>query len=407
MGGTSFDVGLVLDGHDRNYEFDPVIDRWRVHLPVLANYSIGAGGGSIAYVTDEGELRVGPRSAGSVPGPACYQQGGTEPTVTDADLVLGYLDPGYFLGGGMTLSERHARRAIQRRVADPLGLELEEAAQRIRRLIDGTMGQEIYRQTALKGYDPREFTMLAFGGAGPVHACDIADYSDVSSILTFPQGSEFNAFGVSTMPVLQSYERTRAVELYDGDAFAEDGEDFNAVVRDLVELAERDMAEEGFAADSCTLRLELDMNYGGQHHTVRLESPRMYLESEADIAAVCDELQLGLRRPPTGMARSTLRAASTCSSSGSSPLLVAPRSASSSAPTMARAATRREGEPARLVAHSRDWADTPVLERALLAPGFTIEGPALLEDIDTVVAVAPGWFCELDERRTGWLRRLD
>ena len=293
MGGTSFDVGLVLDGHDRNYEFDPVIDRWRVHLPVLANYSIGAGGGSIAYVTDEGELRVGPRSAGSVPGPACYQQGGTEPTVTDADLVLGYLDPGYFLGGEMTLSERHARRAIQRRVADPLGIELDDAAQRIRRLIDGTMGQEIYRQTALKGYDPREFTMLAFGGAGPVHACDVADYSDVSGILTFPQGSEFNAFGVSTMPVLQSYERTRAVELYDGDAFAEDGEDFNAVVRDLVELAERDMAEEGFADRLLHVA-------PGARHELRRPAPHGAARVAADVPRVG-------RRPRRGLRRAQLR----------------------------------------------------------------------------------------------------
>ena len=172
MGGTSFDVGLILDGKDRNYEFDPVIDRWRVHLPVLANYSIGAGGGSIASLTDAGELRVGPRSAGSMPGPACYQQGGTEPTVTDADVVLGYVDPDYFLGGSISLSKRHAHRAVKRRIADPLGIEVEEAAQRIRRLIDGVMGQEIYRQTALKGHDPRDFTMLAFGGAGPVHACE-------------------------------------------------------------------------------------------------------------------------------------------------------------------------------------------------------------------------------------------
>ena len=407
MGGTSFDVGLVLDGHDRNYEFDPVIDRWRVHLPVLANYSIGAGGGSIAYVTDEGELRVGPRSAGSVPGPACYQQGGTEPTVTDADLVLGYLDPGYFLGGEMTLSERHARRAIQRRVADPLGIELDDAAQRIRRLIDGTMGQEIYRQTALKGYDPREFTMLAFGGAGPVHACDVADYSDVSGILTFPQGSEFNAFGVSTMPVLQSYERTRAVELYDGDAFAEDGEDFNAVVRDLVELAERDMAEEGFATDSCTLRLELDMNYGGQHHTVRLESPRMFLESVEDLAAVCDELNSvfaatyghGSIHPQGGIYVQLFRIVASARGAQVGELVGAHAGPGG--------ATAEKGTRRVWWRTAGDWADTPVLERSLLASGFNIEGPALLEDIDTVVAVAPGWFCELDERRTGWLRRLD
>jgi N-methylhydantoinase A/acetophenone carboxylase len=404
MGGTSFDVGLVLDGHDRNYEFDPVIDRWRVHLPILANYSIGAGGGSIAHVTDDGELRVGPRSAGAVPGPACYQQGGTEPTVTDADVVLGYLDPGYFLGGEMTLSERHAWRAIQRRVAGPLGIEAEEAAHRIRRLIDGTMGQEIYRQTALKGYDPREFTMLAFGGAGPVHACDVAEYGDVSNILTFPQGSEFNAFGVATMPVLQSYERTRTVELFDGEAYTEDREAFNAVVRELVVLAERDMLEEGFAPGSWALQLELDMNYGGQHHTVRLTSPRRQLSSDDDVGAVCDELNAvfaatyghGSVHPQGGIYVQLFRVVASARGAQLFELVAFPR---------------RDGGATEKGRRSVWWraagerVETPVFERSRLAEGASIEGPALLEDVDTVVAVAPGWYCEVDARRTGWLRR--
>lgn len=407
MGGTSFDVGLVLDGRDRNYEFDPVIDRWRVHLPVLANYSIGAGGGSVATVTEEGELRVGPRSAGSMPGPACYQQGGTEPTVTDADLVLGYLDPSYFLGGAMTLSERHARRALQRRVAGPLGIDVDEGAELVRRLIDGTMGQEIYRQTALKGYDPRDFTMLAFGGAGPVHACDISDYGDVSSVLTFPQGSEFNAFGVATMQVLQTYERTRTVELFDGESFVEDLEPFNAVVAELVELAERDMSEEGFRGASFSLGLELDMNYGGQHHTVRLHSPRMRLVTADDVAAVCDRLNSafaatygrGSVHPQGGIQVQLFRLVA--SAPGSRVVDLAPP------PPPGATAPPEKGERRVWWRTAGEVVDTPVFERSRLAPGFTIEGPALLEDVDTVVAVAPSWSYELDDRRTGWIRRLD
>jgi N-methylhydantoinase A len=407
MGGTSFDVGLVLDGHDRNYEFDPVIDRWRVHLPVLANYSIGAGGGSIAYLSEEGELRVGPRSAGSMPGPACYRQGGTEPTVTDADLVLGYIDAGYFLGGAMELSVRHARRALQRRVADPLGIDADEAAQRVRRLIDGTMGQEIYRQTALKGYDPRDFTMFAFGGAGPVHACDVADYSDVSAIFTFPQGSEFNAFGVSTMHVLQSYERTHMVELFDGDSLTADPEPFNTVVRELAELAERDMAEEGFHPDSYTVGLELDMNYGGQHHTVRMHSPRMYLRSQGDIAAVCDELNSvfaaiyghGSVHPQGGIHVQLFRLVA--SAPGARPSQLAPL------PVGRRGRQPEKASRPVWWRQAGEAVDTPVRERGCLPFGFTIEGPALLEDVDTVVAVSPGWRYELDDRGTGSLRRLD
>ena len=229
MGATSFDVGLVIDGQDRNYEFDPVIDPWRVHLPVIANYSIGAGGGSIAHLTDTGELRVGPRSAGSMPGPACYSQGGTEPKVTDADVVLGFMDPDRFLGGAMPLSRRRGERALRRRIAEPLGIGVTEAALRVRRLIDGVMGQEIYRQTALEGHDPRDFTMFAFGGAGPVHAAAVAGYADVGTVATFPHGSEFNAYGVATMAVMQTYERTRMVQLFDGDSYTDEAPAFNEV----------------------------------------------------------------------------------------------------------------------------------------------------------------------------------
>ena len=407
MGGTSFDVGLVIDGQDRNYEFDPVIDRWRVHLPVIANYSIGAGGGSIAHLTDTGELRVGPRSAGSMPGPACYSQGGTEPTVTDADVVLGFIDPDRFLGGAMPLSRRRAERALKRRIADPLGIDVTEAAMRVRRLIDGVMGQEIYRQTALEGHDPRDFTMFAFGGAGPVHAAAVAGYADVGTVATFPHGSEFNAYGVATMPVMQTYERTRMVQLFDGDSHTDAGAEFNEVVRGLAALAERDMAEEGFGMDSVTLRLELDMNYGGQHHTVRLQSPRMFLEGDDDVVAVCDSFNAvfaaaygaGSTHPYGGILVQLFRLVA-----GAAGLRLEARPRPVSA--VSHNGTRRGG----VGPTSRDvcWPGvgplaTPVHDRGGLPGGFEMEGPALMEDVDTVVAVPPGWSYTLDEQRTGRL----
>lgn len=410
MGGTSFDVGLVIDGHDRNYEFDPVIDRWRVHLPVLASYSIGAGGGSIAYVTEEGELRVGPRSAGSMPGPAAYQLGGTEPTVTDCDLLLGFIDPSYFLGGAMPLSERHARRALQRRVAEPLGIEVDDAAQRVRRLIDGLMGQEIYRQTAMKGYDPRDFTMFAFGGAGPVHACDVADHADVGAIMTFPQGSEFNAFGVGTMAVLQTYERTRMVELFDGDDFTDDLDTFNDVARNLIELAERDLAEEGFEVRDgerpYTLLLELDMQYGGQHHTVRLASPHMLLAGPGDVVDVCDAFNdlfastygAGSIHPQGGVLVQLFRLVAIADGARLGSVEAPHRAASTGTPL--------KGSRSVWWHHLGEAADTPVFERAMLPVGFATEGPALVEDVDTVVVIPPTWAFEVDERSTGHLGRL-
>ena len=407
MGGTSFDVGLVIDGQDRNYEFDPVIDRWRVHLPVIANYSIGAGGGSIAHLTDTGELRVGPRSAGSMPGPACYSQGGTEPTVTDADVVLGFIDPDRFLGGAMPLSRRRAERALRRRIAEPLGIDVTEAALRVRRLIDGVMGQEIYRQTALQGHDPRDFTMFAFGGAGPVHAAAVAGYADVGTVATFPHGSEFNAYGVATMPVMQTYERTRMVQLFDGDSYTGEEVAFNDVVRGLVELAERDMTEEGFGLDSVTLRLELDMNYGGQHHTVRLASPRMFLEGPDDVVAVCDAFNevfaaaygAGSIHPYGGILVQLFRLVA-----GASGYQLQARPRPVVPPVAAGARSGDTGPGMREVCWPGAGAvATPVHDRAGLPDGFTTQGPALMEDVDTVVAVPPGWLYALDEQRTGWL----
>ena len=404
MGGTSFDVGLVIDGKDRNYEFDPVIDRWRVHLPVIANYSIGAGGGSIAHLTDTGELRVGPRSAGALPGPACYSAGGSEPTVTDADVVLGFIDPGRFLGGAMPLSRRRAERALQRRIADPLGIDVVEAALRVRRLIDGVMGQEIYRQTALEGHDPRDFTMFAFGGAGPVHAAAVAGYADVHTVATFDHGSEFNAYGVATMAVMQTYERTRMVQLFDGESHTDAGDDFNEVVRGLVALAERDMAEEGFGPDSVTLRLELDMNYGGQHHTVRLESPRLTLQGPDDVAAVCDAFNevfaaaygAGSIHPYGGILVQLFRLVAGASGYRlqDRPRPVDPASDSSAPPSGRRREVCWPGVGA---------VDTAVHDRARLPDGFSTQGPALMEDVDTVVAVPAGWTYALDDHRTGWL----
>jgi N-methylhydantoinase A len=404
MGGTTFDVGLIVEGQERTYEFDPIVDRWRIHLPVIANFSIGAGGGSIAWVTPEGQLRVGPRSAGSMPGPVCYDNGGTEPTVTDADLVLGYIDPDYFLGGRFQLNRRKAERALRRRIAEPLGITVEEAALRVRRLVDGLMGQEIFKRTALKGHDPRDFAMFAFGGAGPVHAADVAGHADVREVLTFPFGPEFNAFGAAAMDVVQSYERTHRVLLYDPlqDTWFDDLDAFNQVVDGLFALARRDLAEEGFASGETALSLELDMNYAGQQHTVRHTAPALRLESPDAVRHLADTFNdtfarvygAGATHPEGGIEIQLFKLTATAA--------------------LARPVLAEEPAEAGEVTPKGErtcwWPDagalpTPIYERRLVGPGATIEGPALLEDVDTVVAVPPGWTYQADALRTGRLTR--
>ncbi|MCX7169774.1 MAG: hydantoinase/oxoprolinase family protein, partial [Proteobacteria bacterium] len=195
MGGTSFDIGVIANGVLRAHDFIPVIDRWRTNIPAIEVKSIGAGGGSIAWINDlmQQSLEVGPQSAGSMPGPACYDQGGREPTVTDADLVLGYLNPDNYLGGEMLLDADLSHAAIEKKIAQPLGLSVLEAAYRIRRLVDARMGHEVFNEVALKGHDPRKFVVFACGGAGATHACGFAPYVGAQAVVVPAMASIFGA----------------------------------------------------------------------------------------------------------------------------------------------------------------------------------------------------------------------
>lgn len=403
MGGTSFDLGMVLENRERIYEFNPVIDRWRFQLSLVETTSIGAGGGSIASVNDVGELTIGPESAGSDPGPACYSQGGSRPTVTDADVVLGYLNPDYFLGGRKQLSKRRAERAIRRHVAKPLDLSVEDAAYRIRELVDGTMGQEIYKQTAMKGYDPKKFALFTFGGAGPVHACNYADYVDVSKIVTFPFGSVFNAFGAATMDIFQTYEEATHLTLYDPhfDEYTDEYDRFNDTVDRLLAQATRDMKEEGFSTDEVRFTLELDCVYASQLHPTRCVSPVMELSSKQDVKAVCDVFNStysenyshGATFPSGGIRLENIKLNAVVEFDD---------------PQLPEYDVD-ESDPAAAQKGSRDvfwnpesgWRATPVYDHDRLTPGTTITGPAIIEARGTTYVVSPDKEYRMDEYGNG------
>ncbi len=405
IGGTTLDVGLIVDGQPLGAEFNPVVDRWRIHLPVVGSHSIGAGGGSIAHVTELGELRVGPRSAGSVPGPVCYDNGGTEPTTTDADVVLGFVDPDYFLGGRMRLNKARAERAIRRRIAEPLGISVIQAALRIRRLVDGTMGEELYKETALKGHDPRTFTLFAFGGAGPVHAVSMAEYADVAQVMTFPYGSEFNAFGQSALSIEQTYEQSHTIVLFDPvrQAFLADPSRYNQITERLLELARRDMAEEGFEGQPA-LRLELEMAYAGQHHAVRHRSAPLRLDDGTDIeqlasdfnATFAEHYGAGTVNPGGGIEVRLFKLTATYRFEAAARRDQTAHDARPAAPKGTRACHWSDAGP----------VETPVYDRPALAAGQVVTGPALLEDVDTVIAINPGWSYLVGEDYSGLLRRV-
>lgn len=410
MGGTSFDIGMVVEGSTRLYQFAPTIDRWVVDATVLDTRSIGAGGGSIAKVNPDldNRLEVGPDSAGSIPGPAAYDQGGREATVTDANLVLGYLNAEAFHGGRLTLNTERARRAIERRVAKPLGITVAHAALLIKQIIDAQMGSEIHKETVLKGYDPRDFAVFALGGAGPMHCCGYTEAARMSEIIVFPFSPTFCAFGSSTMDVLHVYERSRRLTLLTPDgAWLDDYAAFAEVVEDLSAQALRDVAGEGFDTEPLVLELELDMRFGGQLNVKRVATPSLRLTSEADARALYAAFEqefseaysaLGLN-PEAGVEIEAfvLKARLPV------PRPDLPVHAEDGDPDGAVHA--RTGWRDALWTLERDYEPTPVYAMSALRAGDGLAGPALIEDESTTLVVAPGWRLRVDRHRAVVLTR--
>ena len=408
VGGTSFDVGLVVDQSVRNYEFNPVIDCWMVAITMLQSISIGAGGGSIASVNESlgRRLEVGPRSAGAYPGPVAYNLGGTEPTVTDADLVLGYINPDNFFGGRMQLDREAAERSIRERIAEPLGLDTIEAAALIRRIIDDRMASAIRKEVVLRGYRPSDFVVLAFGGGGPTH---VAGYMDeIPRAVIFPFSPVFCAYGSSIMDVVHVYERSHRMILIESlsERPTDDYAAFNSIVEHLVNEARRELVAEGFDPEKATFALELDMLYGGQIHAKRTSTPQLFLESEEDVHRLYDHFEREFSEAfsplivnkPGGVYIDTFV------------LKVAvPGQRRQLAPI---AATRR-GTPAPKGTRNAWWPEaggfeeTPVLDlEPLLRSRGTLEGPALVESPYTTVVVPPGKRFSVDELGLGVLESI-
>lgn len=290
MGGTSFDVGLVVKDSVRSYEFRPVIDRWMVGITMVRTLSVGAGGGSIAWLNKllGNRLEVGPRSAGSLPGPACFNRGGMEPTVTDADVVLGYLNPQFYFGGKLVLNKDKAVQSIRDKIAKPLGMDVEECAATIRKVVDGNMSSAIMKEVHLRGYSPEEFILFAAGGAGATHVEGFR--ADIPKTIIFPFSPVFCAYGSSTMDIMHVYEFSRKLTLMEpvSGKLTTEYEAFNQAVHSLVADAERDLAGEGLDPLSASFVLELDMLYGGQFHVKRTLSPLLFLGSAEDVRTLCD-----------------------------------------------------------------------------------------------------------------------
>ena len=406
VGGTSFDLGMVVDSSVRSYEFRPIIDRWMVGISMLQATTMGAGGGSIASINTllGNRLEVGPRSAGSYPGPVCYDLGGTEPTTTDADVVLGYISPDGYFNGRMPLDRDKAVEAIRTRIAEPLGVSVDEAAALIRQVIEKNMASAIEREVHLRGYHPEDFVLFAFGGGGPTH---VAGYgSDVPTAVIFPQAPVFSALGSSVMDIMHVYEQSKRILFLNGmtQELTADHEAYNAPIRDMVAQARADLTSEGLDPDQAVFSVELDMLYGGQVQVKRVSSPLLEIHSDADASAVYEAFEKEyseafsphvVNKPGGAYIESIIVKATLPQEKLELPV----HELGEADPEHARQSSREAYWPelARRV-------DTPVYAFDRLTPGNRVEGPGLIEAEFTTIVVPPDRVLSIDEHGLGLLQ---
>ncbi|MSP49900.1 MAG: hydantoinase/oxoprolinase family protein [Alphaproteobacteria bacterium] len=376
MGGTSADVALI-----RDYRTDTAHDRqvggFPVRLPMIDINTIGAGGGSIAWFAPDGLLKVGPTSAGAVPGPACYGQGGTEATVTDANLVLGRLSPRGLLDGEVALDAAAARRAIQP-VAERLGFTVERTAHGILAIVVANMVRAIRTVSVERGHDPRSYALMPFGGAGPLHATDVARSLGMREILVPPAPGILCAQGLVVSDLKEDFVRTRRTRLAAADAPA-----MARVIGDLAEEARRWLDAEGIAADDRETLLALDMRYVGQNFELPVRLPTAALPDAMTLArlfAATHEQSYGYANLEAPIEVINFR------------LTARARRAETTPPPPATPPTAPPAPVGRRAVHFRWEAadDTSVYRRDALKPGHRLTGPMVVEQLDATTLLYPG-----------------
>ena len=394
MGGTTFKVSVIRDGAIE-MDYKPVLLRHQIYATKIWVESIGAGGGSIAWTDPKtGLLKVGPEGAGAQPGPACYGLGGAEPTVSDADLVLGYLNPDYFLGGRMSLDAEQARCAVEQRVAEPLGLSVEAAAAGIYRIINAHMSDLIRRATVERGYDPRDFTLFAFGGAGPVHAARYAAELGIKQVVVPLTASVHSATGLVSSDIVYQYGKS------DRLLVPADRERVNRNFDELARRARADLAAAGFEGDGVRIERSLDMRYRYQVHELNVGMPEGAEPlSEQELEGVYERFDRLYERtygPGSGYreaGKEIMNFRLTATGMLDKPRLQRyPLSSGDAggAVTGRRKVCFEEFEEAR---------ETPVYGFESLQPGNEIAGPAVIETPVTTILVNPGDRAVMDEYR--------
>jgi len=396
MGGTSFDICLAYGGELR-FTRESEIGSLPVKVPMIDIHTLGAGGGSIAWIDAGGALRVGPRSAGAQPGPACYGRGGVEATVTDANLVLGRIDPATFLGGEMRLDPDAAQRAVAT-IATQLGLGVEEAAEGIVRVINATMVRGMRAVSVQKGFDPREFVLVAFGGGGPLHAVDLARDMGIPTVLVPVMPGVTSALGLLVADLRYDVSATVRGSLEDPDLAA-----LTALYEDLERQALDRMARDGVRPAAVQLVRTAEIRYARQSWELDVTVPAGTLDAAA-LARVRAEFherhsqQYGYAMEDEGLV--LVNAQVSAVAVLPKPPLGSPELMGGGAGTGTGAGTGGAGTAAatpdaaligtRQVRADGQWRAAAVYDRGGLRPGMTIEGPAIVEQLDTTTYLGPG-----------------
>ena len=387
MGGTAFDITLAKDGTtnlNKNIDFL----RYRIGVPMIQVETLGAGGGSIGWIDEMGLLQMGPQSAGSDPGPACYGRGGTEPTVSDANLVLGYLNPEGLVGGRLPLSPDKSYRAIEEKIARPLNISVEKAAHGMFTIVNNNMVNGIRRVSVERGYDPRDFVLVAAGGATGAHITALASEMGIDTIVVSKLSSGLCAYGQIISDVKYNYMATIPVRLEGQETFAR----INALFKEIETKGVEHLKSDGFTEADIDIERSLEMRYVGQIHdcTVDIGSFEINAETVEQVKDAFHDRHEQLftyseRHNPVELVNieSTLYGR-----------VERPNQASIAGGSRLEDAVK--GERKLIFSDDGSGTSAPVYDGAKIGAGDRISGPAVIEEATATIVVQPGWQIELD-----------
>ena len=387
MGGTSFDITLTKDGHtnlNKNIDFL----RYRIGVPMIQVETLGAGGGSIGWIDSLGLIQVGPQSAGSEPGPACYGQGGTEPTTSDANLVLGYLNPGGLLGGKLPLDLEKARKAVKT-VADPLGISIERAAYGMYTIVNSNMVNGIRRVSVERGYDPRDFVLVGAGGATAAHITALAREMGIETIILPKLASGLCAFGQIISDVKYNYMATAPLRLDNAVAYKR----IDTLFKQVEKQGVAHLKSDGFKPAQIDIKRSLDMRYVGQVHECTVDIGNFVINAKT-IDKVKEAFHARHEELYTYSERHNAVEAVNIEST------LFGRIDKPKAPKLARGATlpkALKGHRKAIFEASGKATRTPIYDGGMLGAGAKIAGPAIIEEVTTTIVIEPDWKAVLDQ----------